>query len=199
MCVFGGAALERYLLPVFPILYAAMAAAWSCMSRTPRLVSEAACLAGMLAGFFWNSPFPAPMENNLAMVDFVELQRGAAEFLDNHAHGSTVASAWPYTAALRQPDFGFVSKPFPVIETEDFHASNVIGSVAGSPARILVVYSRTWDPGWGVLRSGVVRDFLARYYEYAPQITAGQIEKSLGMAPVYRLEKRGQWIEIYAR
>jgi hypothetical protein len=199
MCVFGGAALERYLLPVFPILYAATAAGWSYIPRTPRLISQSACLAGMLAGFFWNSPFPTPLENNLAMIDFVELQRGAAEFLDDHARGSTVASAWPYTAALRDPDFGFVSNPFRVIETEDFHASKVIPRVAGSPARILVVYSRTWEPAWGVLRSGAVRDFLARYYEYEPQITAGQIRRSLGMSPVYRLEKRGQWIEIYAQ
>jgi hypothetical protein len=199
MCVFGGAALERYLLPVFPILYAAMAAAWSYMPRTRRLIWEAACLAGMFAGFFWNSPFPAPMENNLAMIDFVELQRGAAEFLDDHAQGSTVASAWPYTAALREPDFGFVSNPFTVIETEDFHASNVIRQVAGSPARILVVYSRTWEPAWGVLRSGAVRDFLVRYYEYEPQITGDRIQAEFGMSPVYRLERRGQWVQVYAR
>ncbi len=199
MCVFGGAALERYLLPVFPIVYAAMAAAWSYMPRRRRLISEAACLAGLFAGYFWNSPFPAPMENNLAMVDFVDLQRGASEFLDEHAKGRVVASAWPYTGALRDPDFGFVSNSYPVIETEDFRASNVIRQVAKSPAGILVVYSRTWEPAWGVLRSRLVRDFLARYYEYEPQITAAQIRANLGMSPIYRLEKRGQWIEIYAR
>jgi hypothetical protein len=117
----------------------------------------------MCAGFFWNSPFPVPMENNLAMVDFVELQRGAAEFLEDHATGTTPASAWPYTAALQNPDFGFVSNPFPVIETEDFHTASVIRQVAGSPARMLVVYSRTWEPAWGILRAESVRRFLARY------------------------------------
>jgi hypothetical protein len=198
MCAFGGAALERYLLPVLPILYTAMAAAWSYMQRPWRFISQSACMAGMFAGFFWNSPLPTPLENNLAMTDFVDLQRAGSEFLEDHVPGSTVASAWPYTAALRDPDFGFVSNPFRVVETEDFHTSNVIDKVAGSPARVLVVYSRTWEPVWGVLRSDAVRRFLARYYEYEPQITAGQIEGNLAMRPVYRLEKRGQWIQIFA-
>ena len=199
MSVFGGAALERYLLPVFPILYAAMGAAWIYVPRNWRLSSQAACVTGLLAGFLWNSPYPFPFANNLSMVDFVDLQKAAAEFLEERASGATVASAWPYTAALRNPDFGFVSSGFATIETEDFHRSSVIGKVQGSPARILVVYSRTWEPKWGVLNNDFVKGFLARYYEYEPQITAEAIEANLGMTPVYRWEKRGQWIQIYAK
>ena len=153
-------------------------------------------MLGMFAGFFWNSPYPFPFENNLAMVDFVQLQQAASEFLEDHAIGTTVASAWPYTAALRDPDFGFVSNRFPVVETEDFHTNHVISKVVGSAARVLVVYSRTWEPPWILDAS---RAFLARYYEYEPQITAGQIYAQLGMVPVYRWEKRGQWIQIYSK
>ncbi len=40
-------------------------------SRSPR--------AGLFAGLFFNPPFPFPYENNLAMVDFVQLQRAAAQ------------------------------------------------------------------------------------------------------------------------
>jgi hypothetical protein len=196
MCVFGGAALERYLLPAFPILYVAMGAAWSYIERRTRLITQAACMLGLFAGFFWNPPYPFPFENNLAMVDFVDLQQAASEFLEDHAIGATVASAWPYTAALREPDFGFVSNRFSVIETEDFHEASVTGKVAGSAASVLVVYSRTWEPRWGL---HLTRRFLARYYEYQPQITAEQVQASLGMLPVYRWEKRGQWIQIYSK
>jgi len=115
MCVFGGAALERYLLPALPVVYAAMAAAWSYMRRPWRAITQVACAAGLVLGWFWNSPYPMPFENNLAMVDFIELQQAAAEFLEDHAAGWTVASAWPYTAALRSPEYGFVSNKFPVI------------------------------------------------------------------------------------
>jgi hypothetical protein len=47
----GGAVLERYLLPVLPVLYAAMAAGLSLFPRTPRLVYSAALLAGVQREF----------------------------------------------------------------------------------------------------------------------------------------------------
>jgi len=140
-----------------------------------------------------------PFENNLAMVDFIELQQAAAEFLEDHAAGWTVASAWPYTAALRSPEYGFVSNKFPVIETEDFHTGNVERKVNGSEARVLVVYSRTWEPKLSVLRSEWIRAFLQRYYEYEPQITPEEVETRLGMSPAFRWDKRGQWIQIYTK
>ena len=38
--------------------------------------------SGLLAGLFLNPPFPFPYENNLALVDFVDLHRSAAQFLE---------------------------------------------------------------------------------------------------------------------
>src|SRR5256885_16127577 len=62
----GGAVLERYLLPVLPILYAAIAAALTVYSRWARVASAAALFAGLAAGNFINPPYPFPYENNLA-------------------------------------------------------------------------------------------------------------------------------------
>src|SRR5205085_7913626 len=105
---------------------------------------------------------------------------------------------WPYTAALREPKFGFVKRPIRSVETEDFHASNVIAKTRAGHADVLVVYSRTWEPKWGAISTDWIRAILAKYYEYEPQITTAQIEESLGMSPVFSWSRRGQWIQIYA-
>ncbi len=196
---FGGAALERYLLPVFPILYIATAAGWSAMARTWRLVSATALVAGLVAGLYWNPPFPFPLENNLAMVDFVQLQKAAAEYVDNNEPGATIASAWPYTGALRNPDMGFTSRGYRVIETNDFHTKNVLAACIKGHPDVLIVYSRTWEPRWGATGNRWVQEFLNKYYNYEPQISSGVIETQLGMRQVLRWEQRGQWIEIYSK
>ncbi|MEO7144686.1 MAG: hypothetical protein ABI165_14400, partial [Bryobacteraceae bacterium] len=124
--LFGGATLERYLLPVLPIFYIATAAAWTLYPLRWRRVSLLALGAGLIAGLYWNAPYPSPLENNLAMADFVEVQRTAAGFIDDHMANRVVASAWPFTQALANPKFGYVSRPIRTVETTDFHAAHVL-------------------------------------------------------------------------
>jgi hypothetical protein len=196
---FGGAALERYLLPAFPLLYIAMASAWQQIPVRWRSVSQVAVFAGLLAGLFWNPPFPFPLENNLAMVDFVKLQKAAADYLDRSWPGSVVASAWPYTGALRRSDLGFTRIGYRVVETNDFHPANVLNACRAHSPDLLVLYSRTWEPSWGVIGNRLVKQFLHKYYDYQPQITAVEVESQLGMRPVAGWERRGQWIEVFRR
>jgi len=56
--VFGYAMLERYLIPVLPILYAAIAAAASVYPTSWRWVSHATMLGIFVAAWFWNPPYP---------------------------------------------------------------------------------------------------------------------------------------------
>ncbi len=196
---FGGAALERYLLPVFPLLYIAMATSWAALRPRVRYCTQAAVMVGLFTGLYWNPPFPFPLENNLAMVDFVELQKAGAEYLDRTAPNASVATAWPYTAGLRNPDLGYTARAHRVFETSDFHTDNVRAAFRGGTPDILMVYSRTWEPDWGVLGNRFVREFLSRYYDYEPQISSQQVEELFGMHAVLRWERRGQWIEVYSR
>jgi hypothetical protein len=69
----GGAALERYLVPVLPLLYCAVAAALTTLRPVWRGMAIAGMTVGLVAGMFVNPPFPFPYENNLAVVDFVNL------------------------------------------------------------------------------------------------------------------------------
>ncbi len=194
----GGAALERYLLPVLPVLYCAYAAAFSTIGFRWRATAAAALVAGLVAGWFLNPPFPFPYENNLALVDFVTLHRQAARYLEAHLARETIYTAWPLTAALRRPEFGYIEHPLAVRETSDLRAGTLLRLISARPA-VLVVYSRTWEPKWGALRFAWVMRFLARYYAYGPDITPEQVTAKMHLALAARWERHGQWVEIYAR
>jgi hypothetical protein len=128
----------------------------------------------------------------------VELQRTAAEFVEKQYPNRTIATAWPFTAALRTPDFGYVTKPLTTRETSDFRIST-LAHLNPKPDAVLVVYSRTWEPRWGVLAIPAVERFLRRYYEYEPQMDSNEILARFGMYSVAHWTRRGQWIEVYAK
>jgi hypothetical protein len=194
----GGAALERYLVPILPLLYCAVAAALSTVGRVWRTVAVAGMTAGLAAGLFVNPPFPFPYENNLAMVDFVNLQVDAARFVERHYPTATVYTAWPLTAALRRPEFGYVEHPLRAVETSDLHEST-LRALAPAHPDVLILYSRTWEPQWGVLRFAAVQALLRRYYEFEPEMTPAEVKSTLGLDPVMRWTSRGQWAEVFAR
>jgi hypothetical protein len=131
------------------------------------------------------------------MVTFVRLQQRAAEFCEQQLRDRTIVSAWPFPDALRRPEFGYVTRPLRVRGIDNFDP-DVVSKLAGN-VDVLVVYSRTWEPHWGVMRLDSVRRFLAEYYFYKPQIRPDEIQDRLGLTPLVRWDEGGQWIEIYVR
>lgn len=194
----GGAELERYLLPVLPLFYIAVSVAFTYWQpRWVRVGAIVALLVGLAANLFWNPPYPFPYEDNYAMVDFVRLQKTGAEFTERNLPGVRIATAWPYTAALRRPDYGFVEHRHKVVETGDFHASSIRALPAGS-FDALITYTRTWAPGSGVIAIPFVRALLGRVYGWQPDITSAQC-RELGLIRVISWQLRGQAITIYVR
>lgn len=194
----GGAELERYVLPVFPLLYAAFGVAFTALSaRWMRAAAASVLIAGLAASLFWNPPYPFAFENNYAMVDFVRLQQVAAQFIERDLPDARVATAWPYSAGLRSPDFGFVDRKLNVVETNDFHFASV-EAIPPSKYNVLVVYTRTWEPQNGFLAFPAIRSFLARFYQWEPAITAAQCE-ALGLQERASWSLHGQSIAVYAR
>ena len=194
----GGAGLERYLLPVLPLVYVAMAVAFAAVDRPWRIIGVSVMAVGLLAGLFLNPPFPMPFENNLAMADFVELHRSAAQFLEKSYPEKTIYTAWPLTQALRDPAFGYVDRKLSAAETSDLHFST-LNALDPRGVDVLVLYSRTWEPSWGILQWTPARDFLQRFYEYERQMTPAEVHAHFGLMPVHRWTQRGQWIEVYGR
>jgi 4-amino-4-deoxy-L-arabinose transferase-like glycosyltransferase len=196
LSAFGGAMLERYLLPVLPIVYAAMVAAMSIYKGPLKLVCQVALLAGLIAGNFWNPPYPFPFENNLAFTDFVALQQTAAGFVERNYSGERIATVWPLTSALSRPELGYVSRAMPVHSLPDFTAHSVDSSDWQHDARVFVFFSRMWEPQWSWTNIELVRKIWRHFYGYQPELTIPEM-RGRPLTPVARWERRGQWIEVY--
>jgi 4-amino-4-deoxy-L-arabinose transferase-like glycosyltransferase len=194
--VFGGAQLDRYSVPVLPILYAAIAAAGSIYSVSWRWTTQAAMTAALLLGLFWNPPYPFSLENNLAMADMVALQQQAARYIEENAAGKRIATAWPFSDALSRPELGYVEHPLKVERMEDFRNLSLSKLDRGEMA-VLVVFCRTWALDCGQPDNGLLKLYVDRNWRDLKQVTADQIRDRLGFVPVMRWTSRGQWIEIY--
>src|SRR3954447_18451239 len=154
--VLGGAELERYLLPVLPIFYTAVSLALSSRRRWVGISATALLAVGLAANLFWNPPYPFPFENNLAMVDFLRLQQAAAEFAERSLSGQRIATAWPYSQALRHPEYGFVQHSLSTVETGDF-SFHSIRALPPESYDALITYTRTWAPEQSVTSIPLVR------------------------------------------
>ncbi|MGH9660171.1 MAG: hypothetical protein ACRD96_16600, partial [Bryobacteraceae bacterium] len=190
--VLGGAMLERYLLPVLPIVYTAMAASFT--GRAGPL----ALAAGLIAGNFWNKPSPFPLENNLAMVDFVRLHQTAAGYIDSRPGSARITTVWPLTSALERPEFGYVQRPRRVEPIPDFSRETVLALPKGS-VEVLILYSRQWEPRLSLMNVDLLRRFWQRFFGYHPQIDPREAGEYHGLQQVAGWRRRGQWIEVWAK
>jgi hypothetical protein len=195
--VLGGAELERYVLPSLAIFYIAVAVALTCVPKKVAIAATGALVAGLVINLWWDPPYPFPYENNLAMVDFVRLQKAAAEFAEQDLVGRRIATAWPYTAGMRDPDYGFVDRKIGTVETGDFHYSSIRKLPPGS-FDALITYTRTWMPSGGLIQYAIVRQILTHFYDWQPDITSEQCA-ALGLNETISLNSRGQRITIYER
>lgn len=191
----GGAMLERYLLPVLPIVYAAMVAAMSVYRGALKVACQLALVAGLIAGNFWNPPYPFPFENNLAFTDFVDLQQTAAGFVERNYAGQRIATVWPLTSALSRPEFGYVRHALSVRSLPDFTAHSV-DSPGWRDARILVFFSRMWEPEWSWTNIELVRKIWRHFYGYEPELSVPEMQ-SRDVRLVARWVRRGLWVEVY--
>jgi 4-amino-4-deoxy-L-arabinose transferase-like glycosyltransferase len=193
----GGAVLDRYMLPVLPILYAAFAVAASAWSRRVRLCVQGAMVTLFIVGWFWNPPVPFPYENNLAMVDFVRLQQSAAEYLESHAADQRIAAAWPFSEAVVNPEFGYVRRPLNLtVRTGGVRLSN-LAQLNPKDFDVLVLFSAEWSVKWRVLDIHPIRSLVHSFLDPNINATDDEIRSVLGFVPVLRWDRGGQWIEIY--
>jgi hypothetical protein len=195
--VLGGAVLERYLLPVLPILYIAFAAALWTLPLKWRTIGSIALAAALITAIFRNPPYPFPFENNLAFTDFVSLHAEAARHLERNAQDRKIATMFPLSSALIRREFGYVTRPLRVREVYDFRAAN-IAPLLHEDVEFLVLYTTAWDP-WGLMENPAWTGLLRRFYQYEPPITGREAGALLGMRLEARWTRGGQWIEIYRR
>ena len=195
--VLGGAVLDRYMLPVLPILYAAFAVAVGAWPRPVRLGAQLAMMALFVVGWFWNSPVPFSYENNLAMVDFIRLQQGAAEYLENYGGGKRIASAWPFTDAVSKPEFGYVHRPLNLtVSTGGVRPANLT-NLNPKDFDFLVMFSSEWSMKGRILDYPPVQSVVRAFLDPNINATPEEIRAALGFVPLFGWTSGGQWIEIY--
>ncbi len=195
--VLGYAMLERYLLPAMPVVYTAMAAAMSALRPLRRWVACAAMIGLLVLGWFWNPPYPFSYEDNLAWTDFVALQKEAANYLEAYAPQARVASAWPFTGAMKHPYLGYVGRPLHAVEIPGLQIADIAGADRGS-YDVLVSYEKFWTFEGKKYDNSVLRLIAKQYAAYHPQATPEEI-RALGFVSVHRWDRGGQWIEIYGK
>ena len=183
----GGAVLERYLLPVLPILYAAFAVSMRALSERTRKVAIGGLVTCLAAANFINPPYPFPFENNLMFVRFVDIEREAAFAADTY--DGTVATTFPMSAALAHPNNGYLMLPHKVIEVPDFRQST-IHDLAADPPPIMIVYNTEADP-WHIRQTPAFQWFFGRYYRYERQMSALEISQMFDMRIARTWESRG--------
>jgi 4-amino-4-deoxy-L-arabinose transferase-like glycosyltransferase len=192
----GGATLERYLLPVLPILYSAFTAGLSLFPRRPRLICSAALLAGLTVGIFVNPPYPFPYEDNLAFSDFVHLQSEAADYLSHWYSGAQVATVWPLTVELARPDLGYVDRRLAVDALPD-PTAETLRRLDWQNVQVLAVFSRNFDPPLSPLRIEPVRRIWQALFGYSPPATEQEVRRIVPYPVAANWRKNGQWMDIF--
>jgi 4-amino-4-deoxy-L-arabinose transferase-like glycosyltransferase len=194
--IFGGAELERYLVPVLPVLYAAMAVSASAYSLRWQWISHSCLLAFLVAGWFWSTPFPWPYEDNLDMVDFVRLQQDAAAYLETQEPAARVVTAWPLSDNLQYPEMGYVARRLKAMKAPGLHVEEIAG-MGRSNFDVLVMFTNKRPVKGSLLDIAPLRGFLRYYYDYEPQAPADAIREAIGFVPVKKWRRGDQWMEIY--
>jgi hypothetical protein len=127
----------------------------------------------------------------------VRLQQAAAEFAQRSLREKRIATAWPYTQALRRPEYGFVEQRLKTVETGDFSFHSIL-ELPPQSFDALITYTRTWAPQPSVISIPLVQEFLERYYGWQREITPDQCSR-LNLQAVAAWKSRGQQITVYVR
>jgi hypothetical protein len=195
--VLGGAVLNRYLLPILPIVFAAMAAAIAWLPKPWRIATTAALVAGLLVSNWINPPYAFPFEENLAFADFVRLHADAADYLTHWYPDAEVQTVWPMSDELTRPELGYVPRKIRVHALPNL-SPETLGALDWDKTDVVVVYSRNWDSNWSLVKRLPILGFWERAYGVVANATPDEARSRIPFPAEAWFARRGQWVEIYA-
>jgi 4-amino-4-deoxy-L-arabinose transferase-like glycosyltransferase len=172
LSVVGGAVLARYMLPVLPLVILIwVSTLWR------RVPAWTLAVALVCAAFAYrsevNPPYSFPWEENLAYRDFIVLHRDAAHFLEQNYAGARVLTTWPASDELRNPYYGYTSRPLRVFAVENFKRETLEQAAQNKS---------DYDAALLYTTHGGLE------FEDALNVLGGRV--------VFREERKGQWIAV---
>lgn len=195
VCALGGAVLERYLLPVLPVVYIAFAISFWRLQAWKRPAAMGALLLCLACANFINPVYPFPFENNFAFASFVELQAEAAASAG--LHPGAIATMFPMTDALRRPECGYVLQKRDVILLRSFSRADLAPLRTNRPD-VLIVFDTVWDP-FGILASPPLNSLMERFYGYQRPLRAEEIAAYVPMRIERQWRQRGLSASLLVR
>jgi 4-amino-4-deoxy-L-arabinose transferase-like glycosyltransferase len=197
--VTGGAVLERYLLPVLPLVLIAYSFAWNHLSRGWRIALPAGTAALSLLSFFVPPVFPQPHENGLRMVRLVGLMRVAAREAEVRHRDEKIVTAWPLSDGLLRPELGYVQRPLRVVPLENFAPSELARAAQEGPD-VLIWFSRDPRPAaWLAQKLPVFEEWRRAIYGWDPEGDVQVIEQTMGLREATRLRVGGESMAVFRR
>jgi len=193
----GGAALARYLLPVYPLV---ILIGISTLRR--RLANWPSAVALVIAGFalaLLTNPFGySTPEDNLSYRDYVILHKQAASRLEERDPHARVLTAWTAIDELTKPFLNYVRQPMSVVRIEDFSYDQLqIGRLAEGQYDVALLFSTKQTPQFSVLDRWSWWERLSRrYFGFHRDLSPDTAAAMLGGRITWEAKRGQQWIAI---
>jgi 4-amino-4-deoxy-L-arabinose transferase-like glycosyltransferase len=195
--VIGGAALARYLLPMYPLV---ILIGVSTLRR--RLAEWTWAVALIAAGFvlaLFSNPFGyIPPEDNLSYRNYVILHKQAADYLEQRDLNARVLTAWTATDELTKPFLGYVRQPLRVVRINDFSYDQLqLARIASGQYDLALLFSTKQEPSASLLDRWPWWERMSRKYfgfhrDLPPEVAA----EMLGGHVSWERGRGQQWIAV---
>ncbi len=199
MSVFGGAILNRYLLPALALFYLLAIEALQRLNPPHRKWSLLALTLVQIACWFWNPPYPFPYDENVAYADFVNLQETAAERAGRFPEGTRILTTWPATDEFRRPELGYVHAPARIVAMPDFSEA-AFDKVPPEDFDVLFMFSAEWRPPFNLLHEYPLLERIREdLYHRHPPMDPIAVRLRYNLISLGTIRLHGQWVEWMER
>ncbi len=193
--ILGGALLNRYLLPLYPLILLVCAVEWRARMQRWWLLAAFTAFA-FLAGIFVNPPYGFAPEDNLAYRDMVLLHQQAVALIGQRYPQAVVLTAWPATRELSEPDLGYTRQPVATVALQDFSFGQIQRAAADPSAydTALIFSTKYIPPGLDLGR--INQGDAIRYFDFHLDISPYEAAALLHGKVVWQGARKGQWVAV---